>query len=67
MDGHALLRNIKENAELKGVPVILFSSLIYEEMRKKGEEIGADAQITKPEIANLLSLVKEVLTRYENK
>ncbi|MFW6311596.1 MAG: chemotaxis protein [Nanoarchaeota archaeon] len=67
MDGHSLLRKIKENDTLKSVPVILFSSLIYDEIRRKGELIGADAQISKPEIGNLLNIVKEVLDKKKNK
>jgi two-component system chemotaxis response regulator CheV len=63
MDGHALLRQIKENPETKALPVILFSSLIYEEIRRKGELIGADAQISKPEVGNLLTIVDKVLQK----
>ena len=37
--------------------MILFSSLINEEMRRKGEQVGADAQLSKPEIANLVGLI----------
>jgi two-component system chemotaxis response regulator CheV len=66
MDGHALLRKIKENSELETLPVILFSSLIYEEIRRKGELIGADAQISKPEIGNLLKIVDDVLKKYRD-
>ena len=66
MDGHALLRKIKENNELKTLPVILFSSLIYEEIRRKGDVIGADAQISKPEIGNLLHIVEDVLNKNKN-
>ena len=57
MDGHHLTKLIKEDAVLRELPVILFSSLINEEMRRKGEMVGADAQITKPEIANLVALI----------
>lgn len=63
MDGHSLLRKIKEDQELKTVPVILFSSLIYEEIRRKGDLLGADAQISKPEIGNLLTIVDDVLKK----
>jgi len=63
MDGHALLRKIKENDGMKTMPVILFSSLIYDEIRRKGDAIGADAQISKPEIGNLLNIVDEVLKK----
>jgi two-component system chemotaxis response regulator CheV len=57
MDGHHLTKLIKEDVALRALPVILFSSLIDEEMRKKGEQVGADAQITKPEILSLVNLV----------
>jgi two-component system chemotaxis response regulator CheV len=63
MDGHSLTRKIKEDAVLQSIPVILFSSLIYEEIRRKGEVIGADAQISKPEIGNLLNIVEDVLKK----
>jgi two-component system chemotaxis response regulator CheV len=57
MDGHRLLKLIRDDPELKEIPVIIFSSLINEEMRRKGESLGATAQITKPEIAKLVSLI----------
>ncbi|MFP4112049.1 MAG: chemotaxis protein [Candidatus Woesearchaeota archaeon] len=63
MDGHTLCRQVKENPEMKTLPVILFSSLIYDEIRRKGEMIGADAQISKPEIGNLLNVVNDILSR----
>lgn len=57
MDGHRLVKLVKEDSVLKSIPVILFSSLINEEMRIKGRELGADEQISKPEIANLVVLI----------
>lgn len=57
MDGHHLTKLIKEDSVLRKLPVILFSSLINDEMRRKGEMVGADAQISKPEIANLVELI----------
>lgn len=54
MDGHRLTRLIKEDDETKNIPVIIFSSLVNDEMRKKGEALGADAQLSKPEIGNLV-------------
>ena len=60
MDGHHLTKMVKDDPILKKLPVILFSSLINEEMRLKGEEVGADAQISKPEIANLVHLLDTV-------
>ncbi len=57
MDGHRLLKCIREDDVLKVLPVIVFSSLINEEMKIKGNMLGATAQITKPEIANLINLI----------
>ncbi|GMB01930.1 chemotaxis protein [Pelosinus sp. IPA-1] len=57
MDGHHLLKRIRDDKALHKLPVIIFSSLINEEMRRKGEVIGANGQISKPEIAQLISLL----------
>jgi two-component system, chemotaxis family, chemotaxis protein CheV len=62
MDGHHLTKRIKEHEKLKELPVVIFSSLISEEMRRKGEAIGAYAQITKPEIAQLISIIDNKIT-----
>lgn len=61
MDGHRLLKLIRDNQKLKNMPVILFSSLINEEMRLKGERLGADGQISKPEIGQLISLIDKLI------
>ncbi len=61
MDGHRLTKLIKTDDALKSLPVVIFSSLINDEMRRKGEQLGADAQLTKPEIGNLVKTIDEVL------
>ena len=61
MDGHRLLKLVKEDPVLREIPVILFSSLINDAMRVKGEELGANAQISKPEIGNLVSVIDRLL------
>ncbi|MGL1861852.1 MAG: chemotaxis protein [Pseudodesulfovibrio sp.] len=53
MDGHHLTKKIKEDPVLKEIPVILFSSLITEKLRHRGETVGADDQVSKPEITYL--------------
>jgi len=63
MDGHRLTKLIKSDALLMDIPVIIFSSLIDENMQKKGAEVGADAQLSKPEIANLVGLVDVLVNR----
>ena len=57
MDGHRLLKQIRDDADLRHLPVIIFSSLISPEMYDKGKKLGATAQITKPEIASLVHLI----------
>ena len=61
MDGHRLLKLIRENERLHNIPVILFSSLINEEMRRKGDELGANGQIAKPEINQLIGLLDDLI------
>lgn len=63
MDGHRLTKLIKESDELHNIPVVIFSSLVNEEMRRKGEELGADAQLSKPEIGKLVMALDQVLGR----
>ena len=57
MDGHHLIKKIKEDKDFQEIPIVIFSSLINEEMRRKGEALGAYAQITKPEIEMLIDIV----------
>lgn len=54
MDGHHLTKKIKSHPDLKKLPVIIFSSLITDDLRHKGEQVGAEEQISKPEIAELI-------------
>ena len=63
MDGHRLTKLVKSDAVLKDIPVIIFSSLIDETMQKKGLEVGADAQLSKPEIAGLVDIVDVMVNR----
>lgn len=61
MDGHRLIRLIRNDEALKHLPIIVFSSLINEDMKRKGEKLGADAQISKPEIAQLVSCIDNLI------
>lgn len=67
MDGHRLTKLIKSSKEFKQIPVVIFSSLITEEMRRKGREVGADEQLSKPEIAHLIGILDELLSRNQAK
>lgn len=61
MDGHRLTKLIKSDSELKDIPVIIFSSLVNQEMKVKGEALGADAQLSKPEIGNLVREIDKLV------
>ena len=64
MDGHRLTKLVKSDPALMEIPVIIFSSLIDENMQKKCEEVGADAQLSKPEIEKLVGLVDEMVKKH---
>jgi len=53
MDGFNLTSRIKNDDMLKQLPVLIFSSLITDKLRHKGESVGADGQISKPEVGQL--------------
>ncbi|WP_026526665.1 chemotaxis protein [Butyrivibrio sp. VCD2006] len=61
MDGHRLTKLIKSDDDTKQIPLIIFSSLVNEEMRRKGESLGADRQLSKPEIGNLVAVIDELV------
>lgn len=61
MDGHRLTKLVKSDSETKDIPIVIFSSLVNEEMKKKGEALGADAQLSKPEIGNLVRIIDELV------
>ena len=63
MDGHRLTKLVKSDQLLKKIPLIIFSSLISEEMRIKGKQLGAEEQLTKPEIGHLVDVMDHLLER----
>lgn len=63
MDGHRLTKLIKSNNVLRNIPVIIFSSLVTEEMRIKGKQLGANEQLSKPEIGHLVEVMDTLLAR----
>ncbi|TXC91631.1 chemotaxis protein CheV [Metabacillus litoralis] len=61
MDGHHLTKRIKEDQQLSILPVVIFSSLITNDLRHKGQMVGASAQISKPEISELVQKIDEFI------
>ncbi len=63
MDGHRLTKLVKDSPRFRQIPLIIFSSLISEEMRVKGRQLGADEQLSKPEIGHLVDVMDRLLSR----
>jgi two-component system chemotaxis response regulator CheV len=61
MDGHRLTKLVKSDEATKDIPIVIFSSLVNEDMKRKGEALGADAQLSKPEIGNLVKVVDNLV------
>lgn len=61
MDGHRLAKLVRSDSTFDKVPIVIFSSLINDEMRRKGDSLGVDAQLTKPEIGKLVQTLDELL------
>ncbi|MBB5174497.1 chemotaxis protein [Texcoconibacillus texcoconensis] len=61
MDGHHLTKRIKDHKEMRKLPTVIFSSLITEDLYHKGKKVGADAQVSKPEIDRLVETMDQLL------
>ncbi|MFD1735606.1 chemotaxis protein [Bacillus salitolerans] len=61
MDGHHLTKRIKNDTRLSELPVVIFSSLITDDLRHKGQQVGADGQVSKPEIGELVGLIDRLI------
>lgn len=61
MDGHNLTKRVKEDPILRELPVVLCSSIVSETLQHKGEAVGADAQVSKAELGDLVKSVKKYL------
>lgn len=61
MDGLTLCRQIKQTLGLKNLRVVMFSSLITEQMALKCDQVGADGYVTKPQIPELVDMVDHLV------
>ncbi len=64
MDGHSLTKRIKTDPVLQQLPVILFSSLITDTLRHKGAAVGADDQISKPQMKGLAERARNLAYKH---
>jgi len=63
LDGLTLCRRVKEDPLLKHIPVIMFSSLITEQMVFHCQQVGADGYISKPQITELVAMIDGYLLK----
>ena len=67
VDGFTLTKRIKRDTKLQKLPVILYSSIITDELRHKGESVGADYQVSKPDMNQMaemaIKLIKDSLLK----
>jgi two-component system chemotaxis response regulator CheV len=61
LDGLTLCKQIKEDATLRALPVAIFSSLITDTLRHKGNSVGADAQFAKPDLQSVSDKMFELI------
>lgn len=61
MDGFSLTKNIKDDPVLQKLPVILYSSIITKELKHKGDSVGADMQISKPDLNTIPQFAIELI------
>jgi len=62
MDGYKVCRMLKFDEKFKKIPIILFTARAQEADVRLGEEVGADAYLTKPfEPVILLAKIKELI------
>ncbi|MGE9214195.1 chemotaxis protein CheV [Exiguobacterium aurantiacum] len=61
MDGLHLTKRLREMDQFADLPIVIFSSLISDDLKHKGDAVGANAQITKPEIGMLIATLDEFL------
>lgn len=67
VDGIDVCNRIKNNRDLKQIPIIMLTAKSSETDKIIGLEIGADDYITKPfSIRELLTRIKVILRRYQN-
>ena len=63
MDGHAFCKQVRQQPAYDRIPILLFSSMINKALKRKGEALGADDQVTKPELDNLIARMEQCVKK----
>ncbi len=62
VDGFHFTKRIKQHTELQQMPVLLYSSIVTPDNHKKGRAVGADAQVSKPELNRVVQLADKLIS-----
>jgi two-component system chemotaxis response regulator CheV len=65
MDGYSFAKNVRATPEIAAIPLILFSSMISNDILHKGQSVGATAQLSKPQIGELLETIRNLCDYHE--
>ncbi len=60
LDGLTLCKKVKEDSKLEQIIVIMFSSLINDQMIERCRAVGADDYISKPEMDKLITILDKL-------
>lgn len=63
LDGFTFTKRVKEDSVLRDLPVILYSSIITDELRHKGESVKADYQVSKPDLNKMAEMAINLIER----
>lgn len=64
MDGYKICRMLKFDERYKKIPIIMFTARVQDQDKKLGQEVGADAYITKPfDSTELLNRISALLKK----
>ena len=64
LDGYKVCRMLKFDEKYKNIPIIVFTARAQDSDKKMGEDVGADAYITKPfEAQALLAKIGELINK----
>ncbi|MDD2318877.1 MAG: chemotaxis protein [Geobacteraceae bacterium] len=61
MDGLHLTSLVRKEEALRGLPVLIFSSLASEDNKRKWRDLGANDIVTKPDLPNLVQLADSLM------
>ncbi|MEO2045210.1 MAG: chemotaxis protein CheW [Pirellulales bacterium] len=63
IDGFHLTKRIKNHNQLKHIPVLLYSSIVSPDNQKKGSAVGADAQVAKPDLDQIVRIADDLISK----